>query len=49
MTQFWRGFGSEGNILYSENVVLKTVCSRNFKKYPFDAQKCFIKLGSCKL
>lgn len=49
MTQYWRGMGPEGNILYSEKVTVKTFCTTNFRKFPFDTQKCAIKLGSCKL
>lgn len=48
ITQFWRGFAPRGNVLYSENIVLKTYCTTNYKTFPFDTQTCQIKLGSCK-
>ncbi|KAK4885664.1 hypothetical protein RN001_001935 [Aquatica leii] len=43
-TQYWRGF--EGNILLSEKMIVKTRCTKNFQKYPFDIQVCELKFGT---
>lgn len=48
-TIFWRGFGDEGNILLSEKINLRSLCSWDYRKFPFDTQFCQLKFGSCKL
>ncbi|KAF5299924.1 hypothetical protein FQR65_LT09319 [Abscondita terminalis] len=45
-TQFWRGYGEEGNVLLSEKLTVKTKCTKNFRKYPFDSQVCELKFGT---
>uniref|UniRef100_A0A1Y1KHJ1 Neurotransmitter-gated ion-channel ligand-binding domain-containing protein n=2 Tax=Photinus pyralis TaxID=7054 RepID=A0A1Y1KHJ1_PHOPY len=45
-TQFWRGFGSKGNVLLSEKVTIRSSCTRDFRRYPFDIQICELKFGS---
>lgn len=48
-TQFWRGYGDQGNVLLSEKMIIKTFCTKNLKRFPFDTQICELKFGSCKL
>ncbi|KAF2892931.1 hypothetical protein ILUMI_13245 [Ignelater luminosus] len=45
-TQFWRGFGDRGNVLLSEKMFIKTFCTRNLRKFPFDTQICELKFGT---
>ncbi|XP_015605205.1 glycine receptor subunit beta-type 4 isoform X2 [Cephus cinctus] len=44
-TQFWRGT-SNGSVIYSEKYSVKSDCSMDMKKYPFDTQKCILKISS---
>ncbi|KAF4525492.1 hypothetical protein B566_EDAN002352 [Ephemera danica] len=44
-SQFWRSWGT-GNVLYSERYTLFTECSTNFQLFPFDKQRCLIKISS---
>ncbi|GJQ66310.1 hypothetical protein Trydic_g4355 [Trypoxylus dichotomus] len=43
---FWRGFGSEGNVILSEKYILSTFCTTKYKYFPFDQQVCQLKFGS---
>lgn len=46
-TIFWRGFGDEGNILFSEKFQIEDSCTIDFHNFPFDSQFCKVKFGSC--
>ncbi|XP_044263441.1 gamma-aminobutyric acid receptor alpha-like isoform X2 [Tribolium madens] len=43
-TIFWRGF--EGRVILSEKINLKIFCTWDYRKFPFDTQKCDFKFGS---
>lgn len=46
-TLFWRGYGHEGHVFYIEKFLINFHCTNDLKGFPFDANDCLLKFGSC--
>ena len=43
---YWATIRSDGSVLFGFPIILESVCPINIKEFPFDIQKCKLKIGS---